>query len=438
MKHAVALVLSLLMLLGAACAEPITLLISGNYLPMEKEFNAFRKAHPNIKIERAGVETTEQLIQDALLRDDVTDVYFLNPVRNRVYNGLRDRGFLAPIEDAELLSLAESLYPGIRRGLEHNNQICAIPYDSMVQPMVSVNMDDWTSLGFSEADLPKSWAEFLQFLLDEWPALAEEHPEISCLNLPDAADWVMILVQGRYFYAQQSREELRYDTDCFREIVRLIGQIDWSICYNVNGNPLFDLNYIASASTRDYYGSYRYLPLAFEENDPIYVPISTPVIAINPNSRHKEAAYELIRYFVDRLEPMRKVELYENWSEPIPSPDFESFMEMATEYLAELDRKIAADEDPAQTKLLVNDRDSYAQYVQNYAETRQYDANAESIAAFRETIARNYVFAYDLTISNEEYEIVENKRRQFLQGDIDADAYVDEIQRRYALELREG
>ena len=45
MKHAVALVLSLLMLLGAACAEPITLLISGNYLPMEKEFNAVSYTH---------------------------------------------------------------------------------------------------------------------------------------------------------------------------------------------------------------------------------------------------------------------------------------------------------------------------------------------------------------------------------------------------------
>ena len=225
MKRVLLACLAALMLFGMASAETTHLYVIGNYIPYP-EFEAYMEEHPDVEIEYDGTDSSMGLVEAVLTQTDVADMYVLSPSIGHGFVALRDRGYLEPIEDEELLRFARSLEPGLQPGLEHDGRICAIPFDAIVQKVLFFDPISWKDAGLTEEQLPKSWTQLFRFLAEDWPEVAEEHPEISAFMGTQDAERFLNVVQQNYQNYHGMKGDLSFETDEYRAMMEAFSQAD--------------------------------------------------------------------------------------------------------------------------------------------------------------------------------------------------------------------
>lgn len=428
-----------------SCFASAAAALTVEYEVLPSELEAYFDEHPEIQVSGAGASHSEsEMIQNALTRSDETDVYLLHTAMSTVYEQLRDRGYFLQIEDSELLEMVGGIYPEILGEVTCDGKLCALPFAFIGQSTIGVSMESWETLEFGEEELPGTWEELMHFAVERWPEFSGNANGIRLFSERDPYSLLQSIENQYEAYRRKNGYAFGYDTPEFREILNLFQEYVQSdeVRMYANGEEdstwtyLFDTSY--APDVQDDHMDVRLLKLAFKEGGATYVPIGLEVMAINPNSKHVDEVIELAKYLYRNLNPVEELKLYPDENEPIMSELYDSTLKEYEQRMQSYQARLSACADEAERKAIQLEMDAYDQETQTFLSEYKYSASPESIQQYREEVEGALVPYYATTLSSEEYNAVNEKRERFLKGEISADQYIDELERRFVNSVREG
>lgn len=335
-KTFVVLLIVMILMSFSASAEPVRLVVSGNDVPMEI-LEEYARELGSIFIVLNEKDNTEDLVTEALTHKDNTDLYFLSTNIDPVYIQLRDKGYLMPLEDETLLRYADALEPDFQKIVIANGQLCAIPYDALVQRTLEVDRALWAEIGLKDRAYPDTWEAFMRFMADEYPALRETHPELCAFDA-DYSRSLVLLAQNQ-LYACLSEEDTNVDSlwNAFAETLLWYRLTNWTQSYpqedSRGARVLFSLRpepYIHDD------GAHDYMLLGMGET-PGTLRVSLNLTAINPESVHKEEALALIRLMAERVPQTTRLVLMQEEHEPVLDEEVEVRWQAAQQMIEDWD-----------------------------------------------------------------------------------------------------
>lgn len=430
---------SLVMLASVLCmsgiAEERTLVIAGDVYP-ETVLDGYSREHPDITIQFSERDELQTLVEDAISHAANVDMYFLYLPNSTVFQQLRDREYLAEIQDESLLRYVDGMYPSLREAVCRNGVLYAVPYEKLIFPTVGVNMDVWEGIGFSAADLPHTWSDFFRFILEDWPALAEQYENLALfMGVRNAATLLQSIERTFEAYRALHDGEVGYDIPEFLEALELLREIDPEVWSEQKVYSVFSGVY--ASSVRDDYSNVRSLSLSMTGDDTLLA-TGLYVMAVNPNSPRIEQALDVMRYVVENMEPWTLEELCPEVNEPILAEYYEEEKAKYDEEMLRYERLIENLMDENLKKEIAAERDSYDVAMRAFFEVYMYDASEASIRQYREEVDGRLIPVYGTYLNDDEYRVLNEKRQQMLDGTLDVEQYVSELQRRFVMSAQEG
>lgn len=412
------------------------LTIAGEAYP--EIINNYLASHPEIKVIPMYDDT--EFIRDALDHSDAIDVYFFHTLQSTVFETLRDKGYLLPLSDPELTAFTQSLYPELQTITVHDGEVCALPFAMVIQPGIGVYMDTWKKCGFSEEDLPMTWGQLMHFAVEEWPAISDQYEGVRLFDVTNTSYALLTQIGNNYeAYRARHNYEFGYDTPEFREILQLFQQMsrdEENNEYDDAEEFLFCCTYYPSVN--EFGGNTHALQLSFREGEGPCWATGMLVIAINPESRCIDEAAELVKYVVENMNIYDRMDMCPEENEPVigdlyyeGQADYESQMKLYSE-------RLETAEDEATYREIEMERDAYDQETQAWLSENKYAASTESIQQYRWEVENALTPIYRTGLSREEYRAVNEKRQQFLDGQISADQYISELERRFVFNRLEN
>ena len=436
-KTFVVLLIVMILLSFSASAEPVRLVVSGNDVPMEI-LEEYARELGNISIVLNEKDNTEELVTEALTHKDNTDLYFLSTNIDPVYIQLRDKGYLMPLEDETLLRYADALEPDFQKIVIANGQLCAIPYDALVQRTLEVDRALWAEIGLKDRAYPDTWEAFMRFMADEYPALRETHPELCAFDA-DYSRSLVLLAQNQ-LYACLSEEDTNVDSlwNAFAETLLWYRLTNWTQSYpqedSRGARVLFSLRpepYIHDD------GAHDYMLLGMGET-PGTLRVSLNLTAINPESVHKEEALALIRLMAERVPQTTRLVLMQEEHEPVLDEEVEVRWQAAQQMIEDYDKRIQAEKDAVRQNELSAERETYQQNAVEFYQKYRYIVGPDAIKRFKEAANVGYLISYSPILSHEETEVLDHLRGEMMQGNIEVGDYVHALRQRWEANLSEG
>lgn len=436
-KTFVVLLIVMILLSFSASAEPVRLVVSGNDVPMEI-LEEYARELGSIFIVLNEKDNTEDLVTEALTHKDNTDLYFLSTNIDPVYIQLRDKGYLMPLEDETLLRYADALEPDFQKIVIANGQLCAIPYDALVQRTLEVDRALWAEIGLKDRAYPDTWEAFMRFMADEYPALRETHPELCAFDA-DYSRSLVLLAQNQ-LYACLSEEDTNVDSlwNAFAETLLWYRLTNWTQSYpqedSRGARVLFSLRpepYIHDD------GAHDYMLLGMGET-PGTLRVSLNLTAINPESVHKEEALALIRLMAERVPQTTRLVLMQEEHEPVLDEEVEVRWQAAQQMIEDYDKRIQAEKDAVRQNELSAERETYQQNAVEFYQKYRYIVGPDAIKRFKEAANVGYLISYSPILSHEETEVLDHLRGEMMQGNIEVGDYVHALRQRWEANLSEG
>lgn len=275
---------------------------------------AFAEAHPGVNLvgDPCYAQTWRDRYVDAILAgQSQADVWLIQLEDVPL---LLDAGVYAQIDDPELIETVSRMYPGLRREVQRDGRLAAVPLygwtylDFSFDPMVM------QALNLSEEALPETWPEMLELLIE---LSRDPQAQRYCLNSDYAdADAFSRTLFNRICsaYLRLCRYEGR-DADFtdprFEAVANLWRQIDFDAFRyvrrdmpdnTVEGALLYSDSVIANADWA------VPCPLRFDAASPRVSGCSGLVAIVNPETQNMALACDYIRcYFGDEIEDLERV-----------------------------------------------------------------------------------------------------------------------------------
>ena len=438
MKKALVVLLIVMTLLSfSASAEPLRLVVSGNDVPLEILEECARELG-SISIVLNEKDNTEDLVTEALTHRDNTDLYFLSTNIDPVYIQLRDKGYLMPIEDETLMRYADALEPDFQKIVIADGQLCAIPYDALVQRTFEVDRALWNEIGLEGRAYPDTWEAFMCFMADEYPALREAHPEFCAFDA-DYSRSLVLLAQNQLF-ARLSEENTNVDSlwNAFGETLLWYRLTDWTQSFPQEDSRgtrvLFSL--LPQPYIHDD-GAHDYMLLGLGEA-PGALRVSLNLTAINPESTHKEEALALIRLMVKRVPQTTRLVLMQEEREPVIDEEVEVRWQAAQQTIEDYDKRVQAETDAVRQNTLSAERETYRQSEMEFYQKYRYLVGPDAVQRFKEAANVGFLISYSPILSHEETEVLDHLRGEMMQGNIEVGDYVRALRQRWEANLAEG
>ena len=132
--------------------------------PLDGAIKHFQLLHPSaqLRVDR-DKQRVENLVESLVNQDDSVDIYLLDSTLS-VYDSLRQRSFMLPMDDSKLISdSVGSFYPAVREAVTVKGRIMALPVDAAVTT-VGVGTLPLEALGVDAGSIPDNWSDFLDML----------------------------------------------------------------------------------------------------------------------------------------------------------------------------------------------------------------------------------------------------------------------------------
>ena len=222
-KRIVAVCCSVMLLLSTAAASGETLSVrSGN----EESREAFLADHPEVtlevveasKFDTANMSTSE--LNTKLLTGEIyCDTYTIHTSSQDVKTMI-DKGFLMDLSSSPVITDAVNrMWPSIRDQVTVDGKIYGVPKDANVDVFIC-HKEEFQEAGYSEADVPHSFAEMLDFL-EKWIIRNEQEPQnFQISNMWDYelydehsyTQWLVEkLIEQYIMQVQYAGEPMRFD-----------------------------------------------------------------------------------------------------------------------------------------------------------------------------------------------------------------------------------
>lgn len=427
------LALALLCASLQAFGETISLTVAGTAVN-EDLLREYAKLHPHIEFKFIGQIESRKLVEDAITHDDSVDIYFFHTLLSTAYQQLRDRGYMQAITNPNLLQTIRSFYPEIADGCTADSSICALPFGVVIQSAIGISENVWIELGLEKARIPRTWEDFLTFIVSAWPAISKAHPEISLFDGGDQRELLQLVMNNFEDYRTSSEEMPSYRSEVLLNLLNLFSQMDPSAFDAMGEQSLFSMYYYPDVTNK---GERRLLPLSFIEGENPCLGFAMYVAAINPNTKNLGAAQDLLQYIADHMDAYDKLSLCPDNNAPILSDNYDQMQHDYNAAVQEYAERIASARDSERT-LLEQELSIYKQQMNDYFDKYKYAASEESIARYRAEVRDRLVPIYAPSISSEERAALYDKQMQFLDHHISAEQYALELERRFEFSSKEN
>jgi len=228
LKRMTAALISLMLLLSTAAASGETLYVrSGS----DEGTQAFLADHPEVTVETAKVNTigmSTSELNSRLLTGEINCDSFHVYTRYQDVKNIISKGFLMDLSSNEIITEAVNrMWPSIRDQVMVDGKIYGVPSDAYIDVFIC-HKKEFQEAGYSQADVPHSFAGMLDFL-EKWIIRNEQEPQsFQIINMWDYelydkysyTQWLVEKLMEQYIMqTQYAGKPLRFDDPELAELL---------------------------------------------------------------------------------------------------------------------------------------------------------------------------------------------------------------------------
>lgn len=412
---------------------------------MDDMTRAFCGAHPEIAVtlKDSAFYSTKEIAQGMAAASDEIDVFSLY-LGHGSFGQLVKKGYCANLSGSEILTRAVGrMAPALTADCYNaDGELMALPYRANADG-VGYSPSALKKLGLTEADLPRTYLELMDFSVRWVDEYADNEDGLTLFDSIYDIRWqLMQLSENAYISGAKARgEALSFDTPLYRSLLAKLDEVTPSILElnpeegndgtgsfvvfyedNQEAPSLFTL--YASITPRAY-RSFDYVPLTptLEAGDDPIFDATVQVLFINPYSQNIDAALTYLEYAAEHIDPYNAIALFPDQNDPIEDSYYQRDAAGSDESIADLRARLLTVDDANRSALeeeLAVELDWREQL-----ETRRWSVSAEQIAAYRQ-LAPYVVLIADSFFANAN---AADLRARYSAGTLPADQYVSELER---------
>lgn len=361
----------------------------------------FTDAHPEYMVSISDSTSTDTLLQDMMNRSPDVDIYTLS-LTDSAFTALMNRGFLAELSSSDTLSAeVGAMYDSVRNAVMKDGELYAVPM-YLYANCLTINKKLLTEkLGYTEEQLPKTWAEVFGLLSDLAAThKLEEYPEVSLLGpgyieSDVKTNFFAMMMNSYYVWLDADEANLTRAGGVLEGLCEAFEAIDWSAFglpteYEENGeweyveeNILFSNDNVQPGYYRS--ESFEPLLLSIADGEPPMISTEISVAFVNPFSTHREAAIEYLELTFSKIDKTTRIALMPGENEPILSPWYEENLKYYDETIADYEAQLADEKlDEENRDMLEQSLADMKQWREEYEKKGQWQVSAEDIERYRE------------------------------------------------------
>jgi len=336
----------------------------------------FCQAHPEIALETgtSSAYTAEDISRAMTSGDNSADIFSIY-VHSSAYEALLRKGYFYDLSGSEILSdFAGRMYPHFAKVLTQDGKLCAIPIHVSAYSL-GYFPKAFEKVGLTEADVPATMMEMLDFIQRWADDYADEYPEMQLFLNTDnlRGELFSTIFQMQLSHCQAQGEPLTFDTPVIRKLLARLEEISPALTSienrAANGGEVFAIsasnppqlfttyaNLLPQryhASGRDWSG-YPML-LSLDEGMTPALDMTMEVYIVNPNSENLDLAVTFLEYMVEHMYQDTRIVLLPDENTPYQNEYYErnlkeyedalaieyaSMAEAAEEYKADFQEQI--------------------------------------------------------------------------------------------------
>ncbi len=331
--------------------------------PLDSAYYDFIGKNGSISVVVDRYGSFSDILQAMMNQDSSTDIYCLD-MSSSVFESLFKRGFMAPLNSSEkLMKLVDGMYPAASSSVKSDGNLLAVPL-SASGSSIGYNPNALTRAGLTEADLPKTWDAFFDFL-NQLPSRLEGtnvrvFPYWSTIS--EVRQSLLVLILSDYeAYTRKNGISLSFDDPVLQQLLERLGQLNGeALGLRSDEEEISDEEWVEDGyllelgvpTTIASYGSVSVpLLLSINDGDPVSS-YQVNCVFINPYSAHIPEAIAYIETVSDHIMKWDLYSMSPENNEPIRYPDFEETKEYLTQTIAEYKSQLEETEDPDTREML--------------------------------------------------------------------------------------
>ena len=410
-----------------------TLVVSANSDEMWRFDNAMIRFQDEMGDWDVRPTDTDDILTALLTGTTDADVIMLDTRASQgTLSAILARGWAMELDDAALCDYVSALYPDIASRLTKDGKVLAVPFSAEVDGM-GLSIGTMAAMGLTEADVPASWPEFLDWLnglisTAEAPLFEYDVEELLQAMLSDYACELQMGTLNGY-----DTPELRAALAAYERLDREALEENWARYEDDEScNALIRAAENCGVGGSIYESPYHFYPLRLSVSAelPRRMPVQCFIALVNPASENAEAAARFLNCLIRDDTPSSRATL----GDPAAAPCRDEYYTTA---VAQHDARIARLE--AQLKSAADEDKAAIQEELNGAKERRAEVERGYWAVSAESLARYRANADGvmLDLVNDDVDALMQLIYQYTAGLLDADGLIGALQRAFEMRMME-
>ncbi len=416
---------------------------------LENAVFAYGNKHPEVEVRT--VNTVGDVVQAMMSQDASVDIYRLD-TDSAAYAALMNRGYLTDLSGSETITgLVSRLYPWLSDAVTKDGKAYALPFYLNVQVMFSWNKEAAKKLGLEDRR-PESWMEFYE-LLKEMPQLLDDNPAVSLfepyLTVGRAREQLFAAMLSDYLLYLGTLEpgQRSFDTQEMYNMIKAFESVNFydlglaeeeEDSYSWTGENILLQTWGSISPQRWGADENENMLLSVGEGIPARAAGTLSVLIVNPYSKNRDAAIELLETVAEKIEGADRIAMCPDENEPIKSPYAEENLKYIDEYIASLEKSLEeAGED--EKEIYQEQLDDLLEEKQHYLDEYIWDVSAKNIEQYRKDADLIQISTYlGIDMNSDSSEQMRNLLEQYLDGAVDGQTFMRELDQMYRMMMMEG
>lgn len=370
-------------------------------------YDAFMKKHPEVAVNSntdKWFNTPEAMYQD-FMTDTAADIYSVSDIS--MLQTLIRKGYAKDLGSSQVLSDAvKGMYPHMTSSFYQDGKLYAFPFMVYGSGQWAYSPYVLSELGLTEADLPKTISELIDFIVDWVDIYSFEHQQLDLFwqQYQKTRDLLLgMIFQQQIAWCEKTGTPLTFDTpevtallQKLDEVSSIISDLDpseeemnagWSWSSDDKMKALFTADFYLFDNYMGSNYDYTPLPVGLSEAIPTMYPLQMQLLFVNPNTKHFDLAASLLEEIALHMRPRDRIQVFPDANEPVENTYYEKDKQYYDEYVQGLQKSIEDAKDEAEKK----------QLEQSLADSQEW---AKSIEANRYEISDNMIAQYRAMAEN--------------------------------------
>ena len=391
--------------------------------------------------------SAEEYLQDFLF-GNAADVYGVSDPS--VFSALMEKGYCVDLSESESISAyVDRMYPNIRSAFCRDGKIYAIPFITGFdfRFVLGYNPRVLEMIGLTEADLPRTFMEWMEFL-EAWadsPVLEENHIDLVRASvygdlreqlLTTILDQQAIDCDQNQLPPTLNSEALMGLLNKLDEITPLLNDLDASARQNAQyrewddtDSALFIIDYrlFTGDDNSMMNGGCNLWSLGLDRATPMYYPVRLTLLFVNAQTENRNIAISLLEHMLADLDVASRISLFPDENDGVESEYYAEYLAQYEEEMQPFEQRLVPCDDPLEREELI---ESMNEVTAKWAGalSNQYDISPQSIAEYR-GIGEQVVPYSDMIHVIRSTENLQNAYNRYLAGQISATEFIDTLER---------